>query len=150
MRSVRRLFVVVATIVALTAVGLVPSVAAASPRSGHLHVTKECSAYTGLANSYCTITSSNLKAIAVGSEVVYASPAGATSLNSDIVLDDGAGNTEFGHCYLDFGTGLGLCTFWGGTGNLTGFQATAYVSHLGNQDSLNWAWKGMYSFSPAG
>jgi hypothetical protein len=35
--------------------------AASSPRSGALHVTKECSAYTGLAGSFCTITSSNLK-----------------------------------------------------------------------------------------
>jgi DNA-binding beta-propeller fold protein YncE len=34
-------------------------------------VTKECSAYTGLAGSFCTITSSNLKAIQDGSKVVY-------------------------------------------------------------------------------
>jgi hypothetical protein len=33
-----------------------------SSRSG-LHVTKECSEYTGLADSFCTITSSNLDAI---------------------------------------------------------------------------------------
>src|SRR5690349_4917194 len=32
----------------------------ASPRSGPLHVTKECSQYTRLAGSFCTITSSNL------------------------------------------------------------------------------------------
>jgi hypothetical protein len=47
MRSVRRLVVAGATI-ALLAV-LVPSVSAASPRNGALHVTKECSAYTHLA-----------------------------------------------------------------------------------------------------
>ena len=44
------------------------AVSASSPRSGALHVTKECSAYTGLAGSYCTITSSNVNAIKVGFE----------------------------------------------------------------------------------
>src|SRR2546421_1893495 len=55
-------------------------------RSGALHVTKECSQYTGLAGSFCTITSSNLKQIAVGSRVVYAKAAGATSANTDIKI----------------------------------------------------------------
>ena len=143
MRSIRSLLVVAATILSLFI--LVPSVAASSPRSGDLHVTKECSAYSGLAGSYCTITSSNLKAITVGSKVVYASPAGATSLDSDVVLDVGPGNAAFGHCYLDFGTGLGLCTFSGGTGKFTLFQATADVSYLGGP---NWAWDGTYAFVP--
>jgi hypothetical protein len=101
------------------------SVSASSPRSGDLHVTKECSAYTGLAGSFCTITSSNVKAIEVGSRVVYAQAAGATSLDSDVVLDTpGPGNnTAFGHCALDFATGLGLCTFSGGTGKFSWFDA---------------------------
>jgi hypothetical protein len=33
------------------------------PRSGDLHVTKECSEYKGLAGDFCTITSSNLEEI---------------------------------------------------------------------------------------
>jgi len=110
-------------------------------------VTKECSEYTGKAGSFCTITSSNVKAIEVGSRVVYAQAAGAASLDSDVVLDpSGPGNnTAFGHCHLDFATGLGLCTFSGGTGKFTWFDARAHVSHLtGN----NWAWDGTYSFSP--
>ena len=119
----------------------------ASPRSGDLHVTKECSAYTGLAGSFCTITSSNVKAIEVGSRVVYAQAAGATSLDSDVVLDTpGPGNnTAFGHCALDFATGLGLCTFSGGTGKFSWFDASAHVSYLGGP---NWAWDGTYSFIP--
>src|SRR6266550_1368028 len=59
-----------------------PSLSASFPRSGNLHVTKECSQYTGLAGGFCTITSSNLKQIAVGSRVVYAKAAGATSANT--------------------------------------------------------------------
>jgi hypothetical protein len=119
----------------------------ASPRSGDLHVTKECSAYTGLAGSFCTITSSNVKAIEVGSRVIYVRAAGATSLDTDVVLDTpGPGNNKaFGHCALEFATGLGLCTFSGGTGKFSWFDATAHVSYLGGPD---WAWDGTYSFSP--
>ena len=32
-----------------------------SPRSGPLSITKECSQYTRLANSFCTLVTSNLK-----------------------------------------------------------------------------------------
>jgi hypothetical protein len=41
-------------------------VSASFPRSGALHVTKECSAYTGQAGDVCTISSSNLDAIEAG------------------------------------------------------------------------------------
>jgi len=122
------------------------SVSAASPLSG-LHVTKECAAYTGAAGDFCTITSSDLAAIAVGSTVTYARAPDwdAHQLNSNIVLDDGAGNTAVGHCRLNLTTGLGQCTFSGGTGELTGFHARVAVSNLGGP---NFAWDGTYSFSP--
>jgi hypothetical protein len=112
-------------------------------------VTKECSEYTGLAGSFCTITSSSLKQIEVGSKVVYASAAGATSLDSDVILDPpGPGNnTAFGHCRLEFATGVGLCTFSGGTGKFTHFNARVVVSYLGGP---NWAWDGTYSFGKSG
>ena len=45
----------------------------------------QCSPYTG----FCTITSSNLKAIKVGFEGVYASSAGDSSLDSDLILYSG-------------------------------------------------------------
>src|SRR3989454_12410536 len=54
-----------------------PSLSESSPRSGALHVTKECSQYTRLAGGFCTITSSNLKDIEVGTRVVYAVASGA-------------------------------------------------------------------------
>ena len=111
-------------------------------------MTKECSKYTGLAGSFCTITSSNVKAIEVGSRVVYARAAGATSLDTDIVLDTpGPGNnTAAGHCTLNLATGLGLCTFSGGTGKFTTFQARADVSPP--TDGVHWHWEGTYSFGP--
>ena len=117
------------------------------PRSGALHVTKECSQYTRLAGGFCTITSSNLKQIEVGTKVIYTIASGATVLDSDVTLDPpGPGNNKaFGHCRLDLASGVGLCTFSGGTGKFTWFNASAAVSSLGRP---NWAWNGTYSFRP--
>ena len=42
-----------------------------NPRSGDLHVTKECSQFNGLPGGFCTITGSNLNAIDAGMKVVY-------------------------------------------------------------------------------
>ena len=118
-----------------------------SPRSGDLHITKECGDYQGNAGDFCTITSSNVRGIDVGSKVVYGEALGATSLDSDVVLDPpGPGNNKaFGHCALNLLTGLGVCTFSGGTGQFRHFDATAQVSYLGGFD---WAWDGTYSVSP--
>ena len=91
-------------------------------RSGELHVTKECSAYKGLAGDICTITSSNLEEIEVGSKVVYAQAAGAGALDTDVVLDAGRGNTGAGHVVLDLAAGSGVATFSGGTGKFSGFE----------------------------
>ena len=120
----------------------------ASPRSGDLQVTKECGDYRGGAGDFCTITSSNVKAIEVGSRVIYAKAAGAT-LDTDVVLDTpGPGhNKAFGHCALDLATGLGLCTFSGGTGKFIGFSATAHVTPPRREDPENWHWDGTYSFN---
>jgi hypothetical protein len=140
MRSVRRLAVVGAAI-ALLAV-LAPSVLAASPRSGELQAAKECSGFTGLAGSYCTITSSNLRAIEVGSTILYLQPGDLfTDAGSDVVLDlPGPGNnTAFGNCSLS----LGHCSFWGGTGKFTWFHASVNVT----VDSTGlWHWEGPYWF----
>jgi hypothetical protein len=112
-----------------------------------LHVTKECSEYTGAAGAFCTITSSNLGLILVGSTVTYDQAAGipAFGLDSNVVLDAGNGNRAMGRCTLDATTGTGLCTFGDGTGQFAGFHARVDVSYLGGAD---FAWDGTYSFSP--
>ena len=120
-----------------------------SPRSGALHVTKECSRYTRLAGGFCTITSSNLKEIEVGTKVIYAVASGATVLNSDVVLDPpGPGNSvAFGHVVLDLASGQGVVTISGGTGKFMWLHASVVVSRLIRP---NWAWDGTYSFSDEG
>ncbi len=142
----RILLVAGATILALAA--LAPAVAA-SPRSGDLHVTKSCATYTGAANDYCTITSSNLNAIKVGSRVVYLQAADFVSLTLDsaIVIDGPGNNNAFGHVVLNLATGLGTVTLSGGTGVFTGFHASVAVSPLGGG---SFEWDGTYGFSPAG
>ncbi len=122
---------------------LIPS-AAASPRSGNLNATKDCTGFSGGPGSFCMITSSDLAAIAVGSRILYLQPAALlTPQGSDVVLDPpGPGNNAaYGNCSL----ALGHCTFWGGTGKFTWFHASVAVSFLGGP---NWAWDGTYSFDP--
>jgi len=140
----KRFLVLAAAVTAAAGLGAA-SVSASSPRSGVLHATKECSQYTYLAGSFCTFTSSSLKALDVGSRIVYVSAAGATSLDTDVVLEVGPGNKAFGHCLLVFAALPGECTFWGGTGRFTWFHADVVVS---TSDGVNWQWDGSYNFSP--
>ena len=123
------------------------SSAKSTPTSGHLHVTKECSQYAGLAGQYCTITASNIPAIKVGSKVVYASAAGDPTpgqLNSDLIIDGPGNSTAYGHVVLSLSTFTGVATFSGGTGEFRWFHASVVVSPLGGP---NYAWDGTYTFS---
>ena len=140
--------IAVALLVSSTAPAGVRSQAGNSPRSGALHATKECSQYNGQAGSFCTITSSNLNAIDVGSKVIYAQPAGAAGLDSDVVLYTGPGNSASGHVTLSFATLSGVVTFSGGTGKFSGFEASAIVTY--NPTTNLWYWDGTYSFNPPG
>jgi hypothetical protein len=131
----------------VTAAGISVGIATASSSRGReLHLKKECSAYTGLADSFCTITASNVEAITVGSRVVYLQAAGPTSLDSDIVLVVGPGNYALGHVTLDLATGLGEVTLSGGAGRFTSFRAKAHVSPPGGVNGADWAWDGWYRF----
>src|SRR5215210_3366106 len=93
-----------------------PSLSESFPRSGALHVTKECTEFNRLAGGFCTITSSNIPQIEVGSKVVYTSAAGPAILDSDVRLDPpGSGvNAAFGHVVLALAAGQGTVTFSGG------------------------------------
>ena len=119
-----------------------------SPRSGALHVTKECSQYNGAAGAFCTITSSSLKTIDSGSRVIYAQPPGAAGLDTDVVLDTGPGNRAFGHVTLSFATMSGVVTLSGGTGQFRGFHADVTVTF--SPVTNLWYWDGTYSFDPPG
>jgi len=145
MTSIRAtLGLLLATVVA----GAFAVAGSASPRSGDLHVTKDCSQYSGQAGGYCTIRSSSLNAIAPGMRVVYTSAAGAGSLDSDLVLDGPGNNNALGHVTLDFATLSGVVTFNGGTGRFRGFHASVDVTY--DAQTGLWRWDGTYSFTPPG
>ena len=134
------LLVVAASVLAVTASA---QSGAANHRTRPFHLTKECSEYSGGIGAYCTVTSSNLAAIRVGARIFYAQ-AGAPdgSLDSDVILYAGRGNTATGHCAVD-PAGSGRCRLSGGTGTLDGIRARVVVSHLGGPD---FAWDGTYRF----
>jgi hypothetical protein len=116
-----------ALVLALATAGVVATAGSARTpaRSGHLHVTKECSQYQGNAGDFCTITSSNIPAIKPGMRVFYASAAdfGAGTLDSDLVLDGPGHNNAFGHVELNLSTFTGVVTFSRGTGRFRHFHA---------------------------
>lgn len=131
--------------------GASPSFSRSSSRSGVMHLIKECPKYNGQAGSYCTITKSDVKAIDVGTRVVYAQALNADGhhLDSDVTLDTpGQGNNNaFGHVTIDLAVPPGLVTFSGGTGEFKHFHAVVVVS--ANKDG-SWNWIGEYSFSDNG
>jgi hypothetical protein len=127
-----------------------PSFSKSFPRSGELHVTKNCGEYTRLAGGFCTITSSNIKQIEVGSKVIYTIASGPAVLDSDVTLDPpGPGNNAaFGHVVLALAAGQGTVTFSGGTGKFTHFSGSVVVTRIGAPALRNWSWDGTYSFDP--
>jgi hypothetical protein len=162
--SIRKLILLSFGLFALTlaTVTLRPKAAQANVEgggSGPLHVTKNCLAFTGLPGTYCTITSSNIPQITVGTTVNYTQGAVVPttpptpndestriSLDSNVILYVGGGDWATGRCTLDaIGYGSGLCTFSDGIGPLTGFHAHVLVY---STDGVNYSWQGTYSFSP--
>ena len=146
----RRVLGLVAGVALLAALGV--SVSAASSRNQAprqtkaFHATKDCSGYVGVAGNFCTIRSSNVKALKVGSKIFYMQPGGKTALDSDTAIYAGPGDIAAGHCVLHYATGVGLCTISDGTGTLAGFQARVRVTADASIPEL-WHWDGTYSFS---
>jgi hypothetical protein len=125
--------------------------AAASPNQTFrgtkaFHATKDCSGFTGLVGAYCTIRSSNVKALKVGSKIFYVQQAGKTALDSDTFIYVKRGSVAAGHCLLRFAPGVGLCTFSDGTGPLAGFRLRVRVTASSSIPKL-WHWDGTYSFN---
>jgi hypothetical protein len=109
------------------------------------HATKDCSGMTGLVGAYCTIRTSNVKALKAGSKIFYFQQAGPTALDSDIVIYVKRGTVATGHCFLSGATGRGLCTISDGTGSLAGFHLSVRVTADRSIQKL-WHWDGTYSF----
>jgi hypothetical protein len=140
----KRTFVTILSLALAGAFAVASQARSADSQRGALHVTKECSQYNGQAGSFCTIVASNLPEIGAGSKVIYAQAAGATGLDTDVVLDAGPGNAAFGHVILSIKTFTGSVIFTDGTGSLQGFTARVSV-RLDKRTNL-WHWDGAYSF----
>ena len=120
----KRFLVVAVALVAVATVSVGVAASASSHRHGILHLTKECSQYTGEAGSFCTITSSNLKAIPVGTKDVAVDAAAADgSLDTDLIFYTRGANTAFGHLVICGPCEVGTVTFDGGTGQFKKFHA---------------------------
>ena len=110
------------------------------------HATKDCSGFTGLVGAYCTIRSSNVKALKVGSKIFYVQVASRTALDSDTIIYVKRGSVATGHCFLRSSTGVGLCTISAGTGTLAGFRLRVRVAADPSVPKL-FHWDGTYSFN---
>ena len=135
-----------ALVFAVAAAGIVATSGSATPRSGDLHVTKECSQYQGHAGEFCTITSSSINTIKPGSKVFYASAAALGALNSDLVIDGPGNNNAFGHVVLNLSTLSGTVTLSGGTGEFSHFHAGPITVACPAFPACSW--DGPYSFGP--
>jgi hypothetical protein len=119
-----------------------------SPRSGALHVTKQCfdPPYEGKVGQFCTIRTSNIPAIKPGMKVVYLAAADLDKgmLDSDLALGSGQG-TALGHVIVGLTTGSGRVTFTVGTGRFSRFRANAVVSPVQGEAGV-FRWDGRYRF----
>lgn len=141
MRSIRSLVVVAATILAVSAC------TAASPAAGAhkaFHLDKTC-----VADGGCTIVSSDIDAIPVGTLISYTAIGDGSTLqqNATFTVGDGSasGFCDFNH---DGKPLAAQCTFLSGTGALKGFHLVADVTLTGDgkgPDSV-WHWDGTYWF----
>jgi hypothetical protein len=122
---------------------------AASPRSGTLNMVGDC---IPSSFAYCTVVTSNLAEIPLGSKLVFVDPVGLfTEAGTAAVLDPPApgNNFAFGRCV--FTTLPGRCEFSDGTGRFTWFQASFAIAEDGFVEPEHrelFELVGTYSFSP--
>ncbi len=63
--------------------------------------------------------------------------------SSTTILKTPSGATATGYCLGDNQSGIGMCTFWKGTGTLSGFHALIAVTCSG----VTCKWDGRYYFT---
>ena len=100
-----------------------------APRSGTLHVTKECSQYTGEPGSFLAPsplrTSMRSRSARRSSTPRRSRPRAV--LDSDIVVNTPTGDAAYGHVVLDGATQSGMVKLAGGTGQLAQLAAGLVV-----------------------
>jgi hypothetical protein len=145
MRPARTAILVLGAILAL---GIQSSAVSASSTPHEAHLTKDCSTYTGVTPSLCTIAASDLDVVPIGTKVWYLGPVLTNTyfLSSNVSLDAGHGNVATGYCIFESKPSTGICTFWKGTGTLTRFTATFDVTI---DEQKLWHWDGIYYFADA-
>lgn len=140
MLSIKRLVVVLGTIVALTA--LAPVASASSHKAFHLD--KTCSEDLSEPLGYvCTVQHSDFKWIPAGTEVHYAAiPPLDPNLVVAATITIRNGSTT-GVCVWSTPVNA-ICSFDSGTGRLTQFNLEVVVT--ANADQSVWYWDGTYWF----
>jgi hypothetical protein len=124
-----------------------PAFAADDQKMQPFTLSKDCSHYSGGVPSFCTVLESNEPDIKKGTRILYYGPVNSNPafLSSNVVLDNGAGDTAMGNCIVDVGAGpKGVCAFYAGSGALAGFSAIVQVTVDTEQV---WHWNGSYSLS---
>ncbi len=116
----------------------------ARAESGTLHLTKECSEYSGKEGSFCTVTASNCPMIPIGSKIVYekADLADGGS-DTDLMINTPTGDIGYGHVLLDGKTQTGVVILSGGSGQLSKLEGKLAVAPM---DAPNYSWDGPYSY----
>lgn len=135
MHSIKRLFVVVATIAALA---LAVSPAAASTHEA-FHLDKTCAASSEPLGYICTVQHSDFKWIPAGTDVHYLSQTGNV-VQAMIGIRNGSTS---GACTWSSDVDA-ICRFDVGTGRLTQFHLEVVVT--ANADQSIWYWDGSYWF----
>jgi hypothetical protein len=150
--EMKRLLVLAAALAAAACVSIGVAASASKQRTGILHLTKECSQYTGEPGSFCTVTSSNLKAIPVGTRDVGVGAVGTDgAVDFDVHFETRGANAAFGHATICGPCEVGTVTFNGGTGEFKSFHADLVlycpiggIAHDGRVDDCRL--DGPYSF----
>ncbi len=118
------------------------------PATTPLHMTKECSGYTNVAPTFCSVTGSDLALVPKGTKIWYWGPDlgmdDPVMLATNATIDAGQNNLAQGFCsgdQTDLDHQKGYCVFWAGTGTLAGFHALINITAAATGDVH---WDGIY------